>query len=70
MNWTGAEHFPSPPSGGEGDSAPPALSGERGPDKDSMAGAETSTQDVDASFAQMSKRFHDEGGEIYLPAAE
>jgi len=35
-----------------------------------MAGAETSAQDVDASFAQMSKRFHDEGGELYLPAAE
>src|SRR5690348_7501622 len=33
-----------------------------------MAGAETSDEDVDASFAQMSKRFHDEGGEIYLPA--
>jgi hypothetical protein len=33
-----------------------------------MAGAETSDQDVDAGFAQMSKRFHDEGGEIYVPA--
>jgi hypothetical protein len=33
-------------------------------------GAETSAEEVDASFAQMSKRFHDEGGEIYLPAAE
>ena len=29
-----------------------------------------SNQDIDAGFAQMSKRFHDEGGEIYLPAAE
>jgi hypothetical protein len=35
-----------------------------------MAGAGTSDQDVDASFAQMSKRFHDEGGELYVPAAE
>jgi hypothetical protein len=35
-----------------------------------MAGAETSASDVDASFAQMSKRFHDEGGELYLPAAK
>jgi hypothetical protein len=26
--------------------------------------------DVDAGFAQMSKRFHDEGGELYVPAAE
>jgi phosphomethylpyrimidine synthase len=59
-----------PPSAGEGDSAPAALSGERGPHEDSMAGAETSASDVDASFAQMSKRFHDEGGELYLPAAK
>jgi hypothetical protein len=35
-----------------------------------MAGAETSDPDVDASFAQMSKRFHDEGGEIYVPTVE
>jgi hypothetical protein len=35
-----------------------------------MAGSETSDQDVDASFAQMSKRFHDEGGEIYISAVE
>jgi phosphomethylpyrimidine synthase len=58
-----------PPSAGEGDSAPAALSGERGQHTDSMAGAEVSDQDVDASFAQMSKRFHDEGGELYVPAA-
>jgi len=32
-----------------------------------MAGAETSYQDVDAGFAQMSKRFEEAGGEIYLP---
>jgi len=32
-----------------------------------MAGAETSDQDVDAGFAQMSKRFEEAGGEIYLP---
>jgi phosphomethylpyrimidine synthase len=61
---------PSPPSGGEGDSAASPLSGERGPNEDSIAGAGTSDQDVDASFAQMSKRFHDEGGELYVPAAE
>ena len=36
--------------------------------EDSMAGAETSAEDVDASFAQMSKRFGEAGGEIYLPA--
>jgi hypothetical protein len=35
-----------------------------------MSGAETPHQDIDASFAQMSKRFHDEGGELYVPAAE
>jgi phosphomethylpyrimidine synthase len=49
---------PSPPSGGEGDSAPAALSGERG------------QSDAEAGMAEMSKRFHDEGGEIYVPAAE
>jgi hypothetical protein len=27
-----------------------------------------SAEDIDASFAQMSKRFHEEGGEIYVPA--
>jgi hypothetical protein len=25
---------------------------------------------AEAGMAEMSKRFHDEGGEIYLPAAE
>ncbi len=44
---------------------PKAAEGQPG-----MAGAEMSDKDVDAGFAQMSKRFHDEGGEIYLPAAE
>ena len=34
-----------------------------------MAGAEMSQKDIDASFAQMSKRFHDEGGELYVPTA-
>ena len=35
-----------------------------------MTRAEPSASDVDASFAEMSKRFHDEGGELYLPAGE
>jgi phosphomethylpyrimidine synthase len=26
--------------------------------------------EAEAGMAEMSKRFHDEGGEIYLPAAE
>jgi phosphomethylpyrimidine synthase len=56
------------PLEGEGESA--KLTGERGPNEDSMAGAETSDPDVDASFAQMSKRFHDGGGELYVPAEE
>jgi Flp pilus assembly protein TadD len=48
---------PAPlPSAGEGESA--QLTGERG-----QAAAE-------AGMAQMSKRFHEEGGEIYVPAAE
>jgi hypothetical protein len=29
-----------------------------------------SAEDIDASFAQMSKRFHEEGGEIYVPASD
>jgi hypothetical protein len=29
-----------------------------------------SAEDIDASFAQMSKRFHEEGGELYVPATE
>jgi hypothetical protein len=32
-----------------------------------MAGAEMSDEDIDAGFAQMSKRFHDQGGELYVP---
>jgi hypothetical protein len=35
-----------------------------------MAKGRMSDQNVDAGFAQMSKRFHDEGGEIYVPARE
>ena len=41
-------------SGGEGESA--KLTGERGP------------AEAEAGMAEMSKRFHDEGGEIYLRA--
>jgi hypothetical protein len=48
-----ARLHPSPPSGGGGDSA--KRSGERGPDPE-------------AGMAEMSRRFHDEGGEIYVPA--
>jgi phosphomethylpyrimidine synthase len=44
------------PVAGEGDSA--KLSGERG------------QLDADAGMAEMSKRFHEEGGEIYVPASE
>jgi hypothetical protein len=43
---------------GEGDS--PAASGER---------AVENSQDAEAGMAEMSKRFHEEGGEIYVPAA-
>ena len=32
--------------------------------------ASTGTTDAEAGMAEMSKRFHDEGGEIYVPAAE
>jgi phosphomethylpyrimidine synthase len=45
------------PLAGEGDS--PAASGVR---------AVESSQDAEAGMAEMSKRFHDEGGELYIPA--
>jgi hypothetical protein len=57
LNLASAERFPSPPSGGEGDSA--KQSGERGP-----------SEDPEAGMAEMSKRFHEEGGELYVRAAE
>jgi phosphomethylpyrimidine synthase len=51
---------PTPlPQAGEGDS--PAASGERGVE---------SPLDAEEGMAEMSKRFHDEGGEIYVPAAD
>jgi phosphomethylpyrimidine synthase len=60
----------NPPRTGEGDRAPHGGGGPETPtDADAgMAGTGTSEQDVDASFVQMSKRFHNEGGELYLPA--
>jgi phosphomethylpyrimidine synthase len=45
-----------PPSAGEGESA--QLTGERG------------QSDPETGMAEMSKRFHEEGGELYVPAAE
>jgi phosphomethylpyrimidine synthase len=45
------------PLAGEGDS--PAASGER---------AVENSQDVETGMAEMSKRFHDEGGELYIGA--
>jgi len=51
---------PSPlPQAGEGDS--PAASGVR---------AVENSQDAEQGMAEMSKRFHDEGGELYVSAAE
>ena len=44
------------PLAGEGESA--KLTGERG------------QPDAEAGMAAMSQRFHDQGGELYLPAAE
>jgi hypothetical protein len=68
---------PSPlPRAGEGDS--PAASGERAVENspDALtAGIESSPSELEmseaqAGMAEMSKRFHDEGGEIYVPATE
>ena len=64
--------FLNPPQNGEADhSARPNGGGgsAQEPEAD-ITGAEMSNHDIDASFAQMSKRFHDEGGEIYLPTTE
>jgi phosphomethylpyrimidine synthase len=35
-----------------------------------MQGQKAASADADQGMAQMSKRFHDEGGKIYVPAAE
>ena len=48
----------NPPRDGEGDQA--QLGG----------GAGAALEEAEAGMAEMSKRFHDEGGEIYLPAGE
>jgi hypothetical protein len=32
-----------------------------------MARAEMSDEAIDAGMAEMSKRFHDQGGELYVP---
>ncbi len=67
---------PSPlPQAGEGDS--PAASGERGVENSREAEAPApaleqaeapAVSEVERGVAEMSKRFHDEGGEIYVPA--
>src|SRR5690349_4334204 len=54
------EQNPSPPEG-EGDS--PSASGERGAENSLDAA------DAEAGMAAMSQRFHDEGGELYVPAS-
>jgi phosphomethylpyrimidine synthase len=59
------------PLPGEGDS--PAASGERAVENslDAEAGMALSAEaSAEAEMAAMSKRFHDEGGELYVPAAD
>ena len=34
------------------------------------AGSQAALANADEGMAEMSKRFHDEGGELYVPAAE
>jgi phosphomethylpyrimidine synthase len=53
----------NPPRNGEGDQA--QLGGGAGEQAKTAAASE-----ADAGMAEMSKRFHDEGGELYVPAAE
>ena len=62
---------PSPlPQAGEGDS--PAASGVRavGSSTDDADPSAEASAKAEAGMAEMSKRFHDEGGELYVPAAE
>jgi hypothetical protein len=51
---------PSPQRGEGGPRSPGEREGER----------VLTVQEAEAGMAEMSKRFHDEGGEIYLPAEE
>jgi phosphomethylpyrimidine synthase len=44
----------------------PAFAGEG--DQLKAGGGASPEQDADAGMAEMSKRFHDEGGELYVPA--
>jgi phosphomethylpyrimidine synthase len=50
-------------------SAPPYAEHGEG-DHPQDGGGVLSAQEAEAGMAEMSKRFHDEGGEIYVPAAE
>jgi phosphomethylpyrimidine synthase len=47
----------NPPRNGEGDQA-------------ELGGGGPEQHDTDAGMAAMSKRFHDEGGELYVPAGD
>jgi phosphomethylpyrimidine synthase len=46
----------------------PPLTGEG--DQAQLGGGGPVEAETEAGMAEMSKRFHDEGGEIYVPAAE
>jgi phosphomethylpyrimidine synthase len=39
-------------------------------EREGEAAKSPAASEAEAGMAQMSKRFHDEGGEIYVPAAE
>jgi phosphomethylpyrimidine synthase len=47
----------------------PSLLGE-GDHPEGGGGAASAPADAETGMAEMSKRFHDEGSEIYVPAAE
>ncbi len=48
---------------------PSPLGGEGGTRSSEREGEGASSQSAEAGMAEMSKRFHDEGGELYVPAA-
>ncbi|MFL6853625.1 MAG: hypothetical protein ACJ8EM_09005, partial [Sphingomicrobium sp.] len=57
------------PLAGEGDS--PSATGVRGVENSRDTDPEApAVSEVERGMAEMSKRFHEKGGELYLPAAE
>ena len=50
--------------------SPSPLAGEGGAASAAEGEGASRNTDADAGMAEMSKRFHDEGGELYVPSTE